>query len=671
VKHSRPPTLGGARASGVGARAGNVVAVLHTRGRFLVAEPLFADARPGDPADHGPSRGRRAGRMTVAARGSSRGGDVRARAGDLVQVQSASRRSGARVVRVIGRPDVARDVIEGLMIDRGYARGFDGAVEREARAAAELAARAGHARRDLRGLPTFTIDPVTARDFDDAVSAESLEDGATRVWVHIADVSAHVPEGSLVDREARERAMSVYVPGAVEPMLPQALSNDACSLLPGAERAAVTVELEVRGGGVARAAFYRSVIRSDERLDYERVDRIFDGGESAGEPWRASLQVAREAAAALQAERERGGALVLDSEEPEFTFDEEGNLSDIHQRRQTESHRLIEHLMIAANESVADLLERRSVPCLYRVHERPEPERIERLVEQLASLGVATPPLPEPLSSSQAAELVGAISRRVDDHVRRTGRGRIALSLLVLRSLRQAYYSPTNIGHAGLRFAGYCHFTSPIRRYPDLLCHRALLSAIGGGESAPRAAELAELGAWTSQRERDAMTIERDADDIARCFALERALYEEGWDRTFGGEVVGLISAGAFVMFGGPRRGGGSVDDRRGTGGPGTGGPDAGVRGGVYEGLLPVRRLSSLPAGRPAPSRAGRGRGAGASGHGAGASEREWWELNAPGTILHGERTGATLRLGDPVEVRVARVDAVRGKADLAPAAAP
>src|SRR5262249_23120777 len=153
-------------------------------------------------------------------------------------------------------------------------------------------------------------------------------------------------------------------------------------------------------------------------------------------------------------------------------------------------------------------------------------------------------------------------------------------------------------------------------------CHRALLSAIGGGESAPRAAELPELGAWASQRERDAMTIERDAEDIARCFDLERALYEDGWDRAFCREVVRLISAGAFVRLGGPRDGGGSSEDA-----------DRGA-GGVYEGLLPVKRLSSVPAGRPAPSPASRGRGAGASGRESGASGREWWELNSPGTIL-------------------------------------
>jgi ribonuclease R len=519
----------------------------------------------------------------------------------------------------------ANAAIEGLMRERGLARRFDRQVERAASRARDrgLGARADSvARRDLTDLPTFTIDPASARDFDDAISAQSLAGGGVRIWVHIADVSAYVTEGSPVDIEARRRGTSVYVPGAVEPMLPEALSNDACSLVAGHERLAVTVELELKGAEVARAAFYRSVIRSDERLDYERVDRIFAGTESAGEPWRASLRAARDAAAALQRQRERSGALVVDSEEPEFVFDEEGNISEVRGRVQTESHRLIEHLMIVANEAVAGLLQRRGVPCLYRVHERPEPERIERLAAQLASLDVPTPPLPESMSAAQAAALVGAISRKVDDHLRRTGRGRIALSSLVLRSLKQAYYSPKNLGHAGLHSSSYCHFTSPIRRYPDLVCHRALLSAVAGEETAPRPGELVELGAWTSEREREAMTIERDADDVARCFALERALYEGGWEQTFAGEVVGLIPAGVFVAF-------------------------AGAVGGiaVYEGMLPVRRMRQASADRRAAS--------------------EWWEVNDLGTILRGERTGAALRLGDPIEVRVARVDTLRGRVDL------
>jgi ribonuclease R len=517
----------------------------------------------------------------------------------------------------------ARSLIEALMRERGLARGFERHVQRAANRARDegLDVRGDvSSRRDLTDLTTFTIDPASARDFDDAISAESLAGGGTRVWVHIADVSAYVQEDSPVDVEARRRATSVYVPGAVEPMLPEALSNDACSLVFGRERLAVTAELELRGAEVRAASFYRSVIRSDQRLDYERVDRIFAGEEQAQRPWAEPLAAAREAAAALQHAREQSGALAVDTQEPEFVFDERGDVAEIRLRAQTESHRLIEHLMIAANEAVAELLQRQRVPCLYRVHEQPEAERVERLVAQLASLGVPTPPLPKKMSSTQAAELLGTISRRVEQHVRRSGHGRRALTSLVLRSLKQAYYSPRNLGHAGLHSQAYCHFTSPIRRYPDLVCHRALLAAVGGGEPSPRGAELAELGVWTSECERDAMTIERDADDVAACFDLERRLFEDGWEQEFSGEVVGLISAGAFVAFAAP-----------------------GLKEAVYEGMLPVR-LMHTPSG-----------------------ERDWWEINEQGTILHGERTGTTLRLGDPVTVRVARVETPRGRVDLLP----
>jgi len=635
---------------------GAVVAVLERRGRFLTAERLF----PSRDRDVGsPHRGGSA-RVVLKSAGSGRGGAARAAAGDLVLVEGPRRGSGARIVRVLGRPDVARDLIEGLMLDRGLRRGFDPAVEREARAAGETVRRVDGQRRDLRDLATFTIDPASARDFDDAISAEAIGEGRTRVWVHIADVAAHVPEGSLLDREARRRSTSVYVPGAVEPMLPHALSSGACSLQPGVDRAAVTVELELEGPSVARAAFYRSLIRSDARLDYEQVDRVFAGGESAAEPWGVPLGAAREAAAALQREREQSGALVVESEEPDFEFDERGNVIDIRGSVQTESHRLIEHLMIAANEAVAGLLAQRGVPCLYRVHERPEPERVGRLADQLATLEVPTPPLPERMSASQAAELVGEMSRLVDEQVRRSGHGRMALSSLVLRSLKQAYYSPKNIGHAGLRSATYCHFTSPIRRYPDIVCHRALLSAVGGGERAPRAGELVELGVWTSEREREAVVIERDADDVARCFALERLLFESGTEQVFAGEITGLISAGAFVAFDLPVA-------------------DESARAGAappYEGMLPVRLLRApAPAGgrraKTGPTaKGGRRGGTDKAGQrvGDGDGAREWWELNEQGTILYGERTGATLRLGDPIEVRVARVDCVRGRVDLTPA---
>jgi ribonuclease R len=559
--------------------------VLERRGRFTVARELFA-------------RGAGGVQLTVSP------GSSGARVGDLVLVRlRPSRRGGrAEVVRRLGRPDVARDVIEALMLDRGLARGFDPAVEREARE------RESAPRRDLRELATITIDPLRARDFDDAISAERLEGGGARVWVHIADVCAHVAAGSLLDREARRRATSVYVPGAVEPMLPAALSNDRCSLVPGEDRLAVSVELELAGARVVRAAFARSLIRSDERLDYDRVDRIFAGTEAADGRWASTLQAARAAARALADERMRRGGLELAASEPEFDFDGSGRLREVRVPEQTESHRLIEHLMIAANEQVAKLLEERGEPALYRVHEQPEAASIERLVAALASLEVPTPPLPEHLAPSQAGELVGVISQAIDRYVRASGRGRLAFTTLVLRALKQAYYSPRNIGHAGLRSARYCHFTSPIRRYPDIVCHRALLAVIGAGEPGPVASELGELGQWTSLREREAVDIERAADDIARCFLLERQDRERVWE----GEVTGLIGAGAFVAF-----------------------------GDGYEGMLPVRRLRSA---------------------------REWWELNEEGTILEGTRSGATVRLGDPIAVRVASIDAVRGRVDLEPA---
>lgn len=564
---------------------------------------------------------------------------------------AAPRRRGSTNTRVVWPPqersETARDAIEQMLREAGHALRFDSAVEREARKAgarawakAEVELQEG-ARRDLRELPTFTVDPSTARDFDDAISAEALPDGTVRIWVHIADVAAHVPLGSAIDLEARRRSTSVYVPGTVEPMLPHALSSDACSLVPGAERLAVSVEMELRDAKVVSASFCRSLIRSDMRLDYEQVDRIFAGKGQAPEPWGGPLAAARAAAAELQRARDSGGALVIDSEEPEFSFDEHGNVLEIVPRAQTESHRLIEHLMIAANEAVARQLTQASVPCLYRVHERPDPERIRTLIAQLASLGVSTPPLPDPLFPAQAAELVGEISRRVDAHVRRSGTGRIALSSLVLRSLKQACYSPKNVGHAGLHSACYCHFTSPIRRYPDLVCHRALLSSVGAGERVTSARKLVELGEWTSEREREAAKLEHRGDDIAVCFLLEQALLDGGHEQVFAGEVTGLIGAGAFVAFGDvPRAHGGHAESR--------------VRP-IYEGMLPVRMLTL--AGTPSGAQAG-----------SAGEEREWWSLNEQSTIMRGERSGATLRLGDPVDVRVVRVDASAGRVDLAPA---
>jgi ribonuclease R len=565
-----------------------VVCVLTKRGRLVVAEPLF---EPGD-------------RISLPGRAQ---GD--ARVGDIVLVGGGKR--GARVVRRIGRPNVARDVLEALMLDQGLRRSFPKRVEEEAEDEAKDGARHlsfRNERRDLRELTTFTIDPIDARDFDDAISAEELRGGRVRVWVHIADVTAYVRPDGVLELEAFRRGTSVYVPGAVEPMLPQALSNDACSLRPHVDRLAVTVEMEIKGADVLSVAFHRSIIRSDARLNYDQVDEIFAGRERAEDPWGKALAVARRVAAALHdARQERGSALEVESTEPSFEFDERGDVVAVHHDEQTEAHRLIEHLMILANEQVAQFLAERKVPTLYRVHERPDPRAVESLVAKLESLDVPTPPIPKDMTPQQAADLVGEISRMVASYVRNTGRGAAIFPSLVLRALKKAYYSPENLGHAGLASPCYCHFTSPIRRYPDILVHRGLLTTLGVDDSRPHAAEMDEAGVAASAAERRALGVERAALDVCFAFLLERRLREDH-DQAFEGEITGVIGSGTFVRFGNEG----------------------------FEGFLPRRRLRG-----------------------------DRWHLNETETALVGEHTGRAMRLGDQVTVQVDRVDAPRGRVDL------
>jgi ribonuclease R len=491
-------------------------------------------------------------------------------------------------------------------------RGFSAGLEAEAGRAADRAERDPGARRDLTALATFTVDPATARDFDDAVSAQREGDNA-RVWVHIADVAAHVRPGSPLDLEARRRANSTYVPGTVEPMLPHALSSEACSLAPGVERLAVTAEVEIGADGrPRRASFYRSRIRSDARLDYDQLDAIFAGRGRAPEEVAEPLAAARDVAAALGGLRGASG-LDVESSEPEFRFDAAGNVTGAQSVPQTEAHRLIERLMVMTNEQVAELLAARRAPAIYRVHPQPDPPRIERLLEQLAALGVPTPPLGrQGLAPRSAGELAAQASRLAGREAARRGHGREAYTSLVLRSLKQASYSERNSGHAGLGSDAYTHFTSPIRRYPDLVVHRALLAALGEGEEAPPLREARDVAAESSARERESAEIERDADDVCAAYLLERELGERGLDASFDGEVSGVIRAGAFVAFGGEL-------------------------GDVYEGMLPARRLPG-----------------------------ERYELDRAEVALVGRGAGArTLRLGDPVRVRVTGVDTARGRCDL------
>jgi ribonuclease R len=564
------------------------VAVVSRRARFLVAEPLF---------ERGPQ-------VPLA-------GGVRVGGGDMALVDVDRR--GARVLEALGSAERARDVAAALIFDRGLERGFAPRLEDESREAIAAARQAPFQRRDLTSLHTFTVDPATARDFDDAVSAQRDGDGV-RLWIHIADVAAHVRPGTALDREALRRATSTYVPGTVEPMLPLALSDEACSLAPGVDRLAVTAELAVSAAGEPSSVrFYRTRVRSDARLTYDQLDEFFDARAEPPTEIAEPLDLARRAASALAARRSVA-SLDIESFEPEFEFDRDGDVVGARSVPQTEAHKLIEHLMIATNERVAEHCERRGVATLYRVHEQPDPPRVEALVEKLSALGVSTPPLPDNLSPRQAGELVGDASRLVVREAARRGHGRDAYTSLVLRSLRQAYYSDRNLGHAGLGSSAYTHFTSPIRRYPDLVAHRALLATIGAGEEEPDRPAVADAGRRSSERERESAAIERDADQACAAFLLGRELFETGWSHVFEGEVSGLVGAGAFVSFGG------ELAD-------------------VYEGFLPARLLRG-----------------------------ERFELNETETAIVGQRSGRAVRLGDPVQIVVREIEAPRGRVDLAPA---
>ena len=282
---------------------------------------------------------------------------------------------------------------------------------------------------------------------------------------------------------------------------------------------------------------------------------------------------------------------------------------------QTESHGLIEQLMVLTNEQVAELLERKRVPTPLPGPRAARPGADRVLVEQLAALDIPTPPLPKlDLARAGRRDRDRGEPPRARQEAARRGHGREAYTSLVLRSLKQAHYTERNLGHAGLGSPAYAHFTSPIRRYPDLVAHRALLSATGEGEAAPKAKGLGEAAAHSSERERDAGRLERDADEVCAGFLLQRELFERGPDARFDGEVSGVVGAGAFVRFGG------TLAD-------------------VYEGFLPARRIGG----------------------------RERYELDKTETMLVGLRGGPAVRFGDPVRIQVDKVEAPRGRADLPP----
>ncbi|HEY6068687.1 MAG TPA: ribonuclease R family protein, partial [Gaiellaceae bacterium] len=404
------------------------------RGKLVVGEPFFVPNVP----------------VVLDRKGL---GDVGE--GDLVVVRTG--RGRARLEQVLGKANDIEVVLEGLLVHAGARTEFE---------PYDLPSPDPTGRVDLRDLLTFTIDPETAKDFDDAISVREEEGGGVRAWVHIADVSAFVPAGSPLDHGASRRAFTTYVPGRAAPMLPPALADDRCSLRPDEDRLCVTVELPPIG----EPSFYRSIIRSRARLTYAQAERRDAEPEVA-----AALELTDRLTAGMRERRFARGALRIDSPEANFEFDGRGGVARAWNESEPTAHRLVEELMIASNEAVARLLSTRKRGTLYRVHERPDPLAVDLLLKKLADLEVPMPPAPEQLTPATAAAVAASASEAVTDYVSRAGRGREAFPALILRSLKQARYDPENLGHSGLASKAYCHFTSPIRRYPDLVVHRTLL----------------------------------------------------------------------------------------------------------------------------------------------------------------------------------------------------
>jgi ribonuclease R len=522
-----------------------------------------------------------------------------ARPGDLAVVRTG--RGRARLERVLGRGDDIEAVLEGLLVHSGARTEFEPHAVPEP---------TFEGRVDLRDLVTFTIDPETAKDFDDALSFRA-EGGGIRVWVHIADVSYFVEVGSPLDRGAADRAFSTYVPGRVAPMLPPTLSEDACSLRPNLDRLCVTVEVPFDAGlQPGTPLFYRSVIRSRARLTYGQAQRLLVGDEEAVPEVTEGLRLAERVATELRGRRFARGALRIETPEVSFAFDGRGGIGRAWLEHEPHAHMLVEEHMILANEAVGALLAERRRGALFRVHERPDPQAVLLLLAKLADLEVPTPAVPdeERLAPADAARLAAEAGERAMAYARQSGRGREAFPALVLRALKQARYDPANLGHSGLASRAYCHFTSPIRRYPDLVCHRALLDELGVGEA--DASDGPELAAHTSERERAAATVEYLADELCLAWLLESVLFERGWDAVFEGEIIGVIASGLFVRF-----------------------------GEVFEGFVPARLLPG-----------------------------EYYELTPLGTALEGRRSRRRLRLGDGIEVRVEEIRRTEGKVALRPA---
>lgn len=496
-----------------------------------------------------------------------------------------------RVIEIIGAPGekgIATDIaIHSNAIPYKWPKTVLDEIEKYG---SSVPSKAKQGRTDLRSIDLVTIDGADARDFDDAVFCERSGNG-WRVLVAIADVSHYVRIGSGLDKEAARRGTSVYFPDRVVPMLPEILSNGLCSLNPKVDRLCMVCEMRVSGEGkVTRSTFFEGVMRSKARLTYSQVNALLEGKSKSSVPkvLHGPIRELHALYKAFAKARGRRGAIEIDLPQTKFKLNDDGEIDRIEVVPRNDAHRLIEECMIAANVQAAKFLKRHRIPGLYRVHAKPDPDRFDELRLYLVSLGlkVAHPDHVEPRDFTK-------IIRQTADRPDAT-----AIMMTMLRSLTHAEYSPANIGHFGLALESYAHFTSPIRRYPDLLVHRAIRHIVRGGKPGKYdygGREMERLGTLTSAHEKRAEEATREVEAWLKCQYMEAHLGAE-----FDGVITGVTNFGVFVQ----------ITDL------------------LVDGLVHVTSLTN-----------------------------DYYHFDAGSQSLVGERTGRKYRLGDAMRVEVNKVD--------------